>query len=120
MAIEEFKKTNRIQGVDFSKRLKKLVEVYNERKDFQSLQRDVLDDVADQFAGFFEELLSARNSFKGMGIDFEEKAFYDIKAELRVDRIMLPDEHGYPPVPKDEVYKEIFEQTENFKRFRDE
>lgn len=34
--------------------------------------------------------------------------------------IMLLDEHGYPPVPKDEVYKEIFEQAENFKRFRDE
>ncbi|MEL7660371.1 type I restriction endonuclease subunit R [Acetobacterium wieringae] len=163
MAIEEFKKTNRIQGVDFSKRLKKLVEVYNERKDFQSLQSDVLDDVADQFAGLFEELLNARNSFKDMGIDFEEKAFYDIlkavaekhgfdypheklivlskevkiiveakanytdwshrddiKAELRVDLIMLLDEHGYPPVPKDEVYKEIFEQAENFRRFRDE
>ena len=41
-AIKEFKKTNRIQGVDFSKRFKKLVEVYNERKDFQAMQSDVL------------------------------------------------------------------------------
>jgi len=25
--------------------------------------------------------------------------------------------HGYPPVDRDEVYKEIFEQAENFKRY---
>jgi REP element-mobilizing transposase RayT len=31
--------------------------------------------------------------------------------------IVLPD-HGYPPVDRDEVYKEIFEQAENFKKNR--
>lgn len=77
-AIEEFKKTNRVQGVDFSKRLKKLIDLYNERKDFQAMQSDVLDDVADQFANLFAELVKERNSFKDLGIDFEEKAFYDI------------------------------------------
>jgi type I restriction enzyme R subunit len=25
-------------------------------------------------------------------------------------------DHGYPPVDRDEVYKEIFEQAENFKK----
>ena len=40
----------------------------------------------------------------------------DIKAELKVDLIMLLAEHDYPPVDKDEVYKEIFEQAENFLR----
>ncbi|EOR19952.1 hypothetical protein A500_19379 [Clostridium sartagoforme AAU1] len=81
-AIDEFKKTNKIQGVDFSKRLKKLVEVYNERKDFQSMQSDVLDDVAQQFADLFNELVKERNSFNDLGIDFEEKAFYDILKEV--------------------------------------
>ena len=42
----------------------------------------------------------------------------DIKAELKVDLIILLDKHGYPPITKDDVYKEIFEQAENFKRFR--
>jgi type I restriction enzyme, R subunit len=159
-AIEEFKKTNRIQGVDFSKRLKKLVDHYNERKDFQAMQSDVLEDVADQFADLFAELVKERNSFKELGIDFEEKAFYDIlkaiaekyefeyphdkliklsqkirgiiadkarytdwvhrddiKAELKVDLILTLAENGYPPVPKDEVFKEIFEQAENFKKY---
>ena len=42
----------------------------------------------------------------------------DIKAELKVDLIILLAEHGYPPVDNDEVYKEIFEQAENFKKNR--
>ncbi|MAM70217.1 MAG: type I restriction endonuclease [Gammaproteobacteria bacterium] len=41
----------------------------------------------------------------------------DIKAELKVDLIMLLAEWGYPPVDRDEVYKEIFEQAENFKKY---
>lgn len=160
-AIEEFKKTNRVQGVDFSKRLKKLIELYNERKDFQAMQSDILDDVADQFADLFAELVKEQNSFKDLGIDFEEKAFYDIlkaiaekykfeyahdklirlsqeikkiiddkarytdwshrddiKAELKVDLILTLAEYGYPPVPSDEIFKEIFEQAENFKKYR--
>jgi len=34
---------------------------------------------------------------------------------LKVDLIILLAKHGYPPVDRDEVYKEIFEQAENFK-----
>jgi len=159
-AIDEFKKTNRIQGVDFSKRLKNLVDLYNKRKDFQAFQSDVLNDVADKFADLFNDLVKERNSFVELGIDFEEKSFYDIlkaiaekyqfeyphdklielskavkqivadkakytdwaqkediKAELKVDLILTLAEHGYPPVPKDEVFKEIFEQAENFKKY---
>ena len=40
----------------------------------------------------------------------------DIKAELKVDLILLLAEHGYPPVDRDEVYKEIFDQAENFRK----
>jgi len=42
----------------------------------------------------------------------------DIKASLKVDLILLLDEYGYPPVEIDEVYNEIFEQAENFKKNR--
>lgn len=42
----------------------------------------------------------------------------DIKAELKVDLIILLAENDYPPVDRDEVYKEIFEQAENFKKNR--
>lgn len=95
-----------------------------------------------------------------MGIDFEEKAFYDIleaiakkfefdysydkliahsrevkkivddkskytdwaqrediKAELKVDLILILAAYGYPPVPRDAVFQQIFEQAENFKKY---
>ena len=72
------KKVNRIKGVDFSKKLKKLVEIYNERREGAALANDVLDDVAEHFTQLFEELKKERNSFVDLGINFEEKAFYDI------------------------------------------
>ena len=40
----------------------------------------------------------------------------DIKAELKVDLILKLSEHGYPPVDRNEVYKEIYEQAENFRK----
>ena len=42
----------------------------------------------------------------------------DIKAELKVALIILLAENDYPPIDHDEVYKEIFEQAENFKKGR--
>jgi len=159
-AINEYKKTNKIKWIDFSKKLKKLIDTYNERKEDLALANDVLDDVADQFANLFHELKKDINSFKDLWIDFEEKAFYDIlkdiakkhwfeypedklielsksvklvvddktkytdwaqkvdiKAELKVDLILTLAKYHYPPVTKDEVFKEIFEQAENFKKY---
>ena len=42
----------------------------------------------------------------------------DIKAELKADLIILLAENNYPPIDRDEVYKEIFEQAENFKKYK--
>lgn len=42
----------------------------------------------------------------------------DIKAEMKADLIILLAERNYPPVDRDEIYKEIFEQAENFKKYR--
>jgi type I restriction enzyme, R subunit len=41
----------------------------------------------------------------------------DIKSALKVGLILLLDEYGYPPVERDEVYQDIFEQAENFKKY---
>ena len=43
-----------------------------------------------------------------------------INIALKVGLIMILTEHGYPPVPRDEVFKEIFEQAENFKKYSKE
>ena len=41
----------------------------------------------------------------------------DIKAELKADLIIILADSDYPPIDRDEVYKEIFEQAENFKKY---
>ncbi len=158
-AISEFKKVNKIKGVEFADRLKRVVDAYNNRRR-ESYANEVLDDVAEQLAILLEELKCEKDSFKKMGIDYEEKAFYDIlkamakkyefeypedkmielskrikvivddksqyadwstrddiKADLQVDLILLMDEFDYPPVTRDDVYEEVLEQAENFKKY---
>ena len=159
-AIDEFRKVNKIMGVEFADRLKRVVDEYNNRRRDEAYANEVLDDVAEQLAQLLEELKKEKNSFKAMGIDYEEKAFYDIlkavarkyefeypddkmlelskrikvivddksrytdwstrediKANLQVDLILLLDEFDYPPVTLDDVYKEVLEQAENFKKY---
>ena len=158
--ITDFKKVNKMKGVDFTKRLNALVQRYNDRSDNAVFAEEVLNEVAKQMAELLKEVNKEKKSFKDLGITYEEKAFYDIlkeiahkfgfeypedklltlaaavkkmvddkskytdwanrsdiKAELQMDLILILAEHGYPPVPQDEVFKEIFEQAENFKKY---
>jgi type I restriction enzyme R subunit len=160
-AIGEFKQVNKVKAIDFTERFKSLVDQYNERKEEDVLVSGVLEDFSDEIINMFQDLKTEMGSFEDMGINLEEKAFYDIlhslavkydfeypeekllelakavkgvvddkakytdwsqradiKAELKVDLIMLLAKFGYPPVSRDEVYKEIFEQAENFKKNR--
>lgn len=41
----------------------------------------------------------------------------DMKAELKMDLTLLLAEYGYPPSSYEDAYSEIFEQTENFKKY---
>lgn len=159
-AIEEFKRVNTIKSIEFAERMKAIVETYNNRRKDEAFANEVLDDVANQLADLIQELKAERNSFQDIGIDYEEKAFYDIllavskkyefeypddkmialskeirvvvddkakytdwstrediKANLQVDLIILLDKYGYPPVTIDDVYKEVLEQAENFKKY---
>ena len=158
--ITEFKKVNKIKGVDFTKRLNAIIDKYNDRSDNAVFAKEVLEEVAKQMAELLKEVNTEKKSFKDLGITYEEKAFYDIlkeiahkfgfeypenkllklssavkkmvddkskytdwanrtdiKAELQMDLILILEEHGYPPVPQDDVFKEIFEQAENFKKY---
>ncbi|MGO3177766.1 type I restriction endonuclease subunit R, partial [Psychrobacter sp.] len=160
-AIGELKKTNKVKGVDFSKKMNALVERYNERDENDVLQPKVISDFSDEIIKIYNELRQEMASFGEKGINFEEKAFYDIlimlahkydftypedklvklskevkkliddkakytdwnkrddiKAELQFDLMILLDAWGYPPVDPKEVYTEISEQAENFKRNR--
>lgn len=136
-----------------------LVAKYNDRTENDTLDSRVLEDFTDEIINLYNLMREEAESFSDLGIDFEEKAFYDIlkqlcikydffypedklitlakavktvvddkakytdwnqrddiKAELKVDLMMLLDAHGYPPISRDEVYREVFEQAEGFRR----
>ncbi len=86
-AIGDFKKVNQLQGINFSKRLQSLVEQYNERKENDVFNAEefntITDEMVEQIFGLFGELKGEMTSFADLGIDIEEKAFYDILAAMR-------------------------------------
>ncbi len=157
--IAEIRKVNRIKGIDFSKKMQALVERYNNRDANDILRSEVYEEMANALTDLIWEVRKEFSAGDALGIDFEEKAFYDIlkelcikydfkypedkmiklakavkdlvdgqakfpdwnkrddiKSALKVGLILLLDEFGYPPVERDEVYVEIFEQAENFKK----
>ena len=158
-AIGEVKKINRIKGMDFTKKMQALVERYNDREANDILRSEVYEEMADALTELIWQVHKEFSAGDELGINFEEKAFYDIlkelcvkydfkypdgkmielakavknlvdgqakfpdwnkrddiKSALKVGLILLLDEYGYPPVEIDEVYIEIFEQAENFKK----
>lgn len=165
-AIDDYRKINKIKGVDFTERMNAVVELYNSRRKDKAFANEVLDDVAEQLTKLLEELGKDKQSFEALNISFEEKAFFDIlealakkygfydeyiknygeehllnlakdikaivddkakyaawsarediKAELKVNIILKLAEYKYPPVTQDEVYKEVLEQAENFRKY---
>lgn len=159
--IGEMKKVNKVKGVDFSRKMQVLVDRYNQRDENDILRSEVYEEMAEQLTNLIWEVHKEFSAGDLLGIDFEEKAFYDIlkelcvkydfnypedklielakrvkdlvdsqakfpdwnkrddiKSALKVGLILLLDEFGYPPVERDEVYVEIFEQAENFKKNR--
>ncbi len=157
--IGEIRKVNKVKGIDFSKKMQALVERYNNRDANDILRSEVYEEMANALTDLIWEVHKEFSAGDELGINFEEKAFYDIlkelckkydftypeeklidlskavkeivdqqakfpdwnkrediKSALKVELILLLDEFGYPPVERDEVYVEIFEQAENFKK----
>jgi len=59
-----------------------LVDFYNERKEEDVLVSNVLEDFTDEIIDLLQALKKEKDSFADLGIDLEEKAFYDILKEL--------------------------------------
>lgn len=159
--IGELRKVNRVKGIDFTKKMEAIVERYNNRDANDILRSEVYEEMAEALTNLIWDIHKEFKAGDELGIDFEEKAFYDIlkelckkydftypddklidlskavkvivdnqakfpdwnkrddiKSALKVELILILDEFGYPPVERDEVYVEIFEQAENFKKYK--
>lgn len=162
-AIKQYGKTNKVKSVEFTERLKLVVEKYNNRDNLlftSEVVADFVNELSDELLEILKSLEEDKNSFEKLGISFEEKAFYDIlvkvrdthkfvfenekclvlaskikelvddkaqyadwscrddiKNQLNMDLVVLLCESGYPPEWDDEVFYQVMEQAENFKKY---
>jgi len=141
--------------------MKAIVDQYNNRVANDIMRSEVYEEMAEALTNMIWDVQKEFKAGEELGIDFEEKAFFDIlkelckmydftypddklidlskavkvivdnqakfpdwdkrediKSTLKVELILILDKYGYPPVERDEVYVEIFEQAENFKKNR--
>lgn len=91
--IKEYAKTNRLAAQSFQEMLEKTIEEYHERRKTLSAEEasdaqkhavnDIIASITKQALEILQQLNESRDSFRKMGLTFEEKAFYDILIALR-------------------------------------
>jgi type I restriction enzyme R subunit len=178
-SIKEYKETNKIAAEKYEELLKKTLEEYNNRRETLSsteataTQNEAVSSIilnaTQQALDILSKLGEDKDSFRKLGLTFEEKAFYDILIHLRdkynfdfgedkkVGNLIINDKckqlshkikelidvqssftdwlnntnvraelnqkificlhnNGYPPKYNDEVFDQVMQQVENFKK----
>ncbi len=89
-ALDEYRKKNKAGASKFDKRLRKVVDEYNNRDFtwFKDTVNDFMDRLTDELVDIFKDLKEDEDSYRSKGITFEEKIFYDILVKIR-------DDHGF-------------------------
>ena len=113
-AIDEFRKVNKIKSISFSERLKGIVDSYNMRAMDQAEIQTILNDVANQLMELMEKLAEEKQSFEALGINYEEKAFYDILVATEEKY-----EFEYPEEKNIELSKEIYKLVTDKTKYAD-
>lgn len=91
--IKEYGKTNQMEAKKFQELLEQTIRQYHERRKHLSEQEageaqetasnDIIAEATQQALEILREMNSSRDSFRKLGLTFEEKAFYDILLALR-------------------------------------
>lgn len=178
-SIKEYKDTNKIAAEKYEELLNKTLEEYHKRRaslspeEANSTQTEAVDSIiqnaTEQALSILSKLGEDKESFRKLGLTFEEKAFYDILLHLRdkynfefgedkqVSGLTINDKckslakkikelidvqssftdwlnntnvradlnqkiffclvnNGYPPTYNDEVFDQVMDQVENFKK----
>lgn len=112
--ISDFKKVNKVKALTFEERLQAIVADYNSRMSDEEYIKHVLDDVSSQLMDLLRQLRDEQSSFAAMGIDYEEKAFYDILvATAQKFQFEFPDDKNI------ELAKKIREKIKDKVRYSD-
>jgi len=91
--ITEYMKTNQVAAKKYQELLEETIRIYHERRkhltaeEAGATQEDASDEIirnaTEQAIRILKEMQADRDSFRKMGLTFEEKAFYDILMALR-------------------------------------
>lgn len=177
--IAQYRNTNKLAAEKFEELLQKTLDEYHNRRTKLSseeasvAQQEAVDEIirnaTQQALDLLNKLGEDKDSFRSLGLTFEEKAFYDIlmhlrdthnfeygedkkagsfiinekckalakkvkelidtkssfadwltngnvRAELNQELFFLLDENGYPPEWNDEVFDQVLDQVENYKK----
>ncbi|MFR9545636.1 MAG: HsdR family type I site-specific deoxyribonuclease [Rikenellaceae bacterium] len=92
-SISEYKSTNKIAAEKYEELLKKTLEEYHKRRDVLSegeatatqteAVNSIIHNATEQALNILSKLGEDKDSFRKLGLTFEEKAFYDILMHLR-------------------------------------
>jgi len=157
-------KMNKAKAIEFDKRLRTVIDNYNNRDKLvftSEVVADFINGLSDELIKIFSDLQEDKSSFEALGITYEEKAFYDIlvkvrdehrfkyederclvlakkikelvddkaqyadwstrddiKNQLNMELTVLLYKNGYPPEWDEEVFEQVMEQAENFKKWQ--
>lgn len=91
--IAEYSKTNQMAAKKFQEMLEKTIQQYHERRKHLTLEEagiaqeetseEIIRNATEQALQLLKEMQADRESFRKVGLTFEEKAFYDILMTLR-------------------------------------
>lgn len=91
--IQEFGKTNGLAAKTFQEMLQKTIDEYHERRKHldaeeagetqEQASESIIKNATEQALAILKEMNENRESFRKMGLTFEEKAFYDILVAMR-------------------------------------
>lgn len=91
--IKEYSKTNQVAAKKFQEMLEETIKQYHERRKSLSAEEageaqehateDIIKNATEQALRILQDMQADRESFRKLGLTFEEKAFYDILMALR-------------------------------------
>lgn len=91
--IKEYGKVNQVAAKSFQEMIEKTIEEYHEHRKHLTIEEagqtqdeateSIIQNATDQALKILQEMNASRESFRKIGLTFEEKAFYDILMALR-------------------------------------
>ena len=128
--IKEYSKTNQMAAKKFQEMLEETIKQYHERRkhltaeEAGEAQEQTADEIikyaTEQALRILKDMNADRESFRKIGLTFEESSFADwlnnqiIRDQLKFDIKVCLIKNGYPPQYSPEVFRKVMEQVENF------